>query len=149
MPIDWTHIGLLISCSALLVPVKRSAFLDMRPIAVDQLLEQMSDAILVIDKRLRVVDCNRAALANLGLMQAPLGHTLPVVLARFLGPDSPMDSAIAGRSHSCWRCFSKKAAATGSWSSCSRRCAITTGGSRRWERRTTHQALAGFSSGVI
>jgi len=100
MPIDWTHIGLLISCSALLVPVKRSAFLDMRPIAVDQLLEQMSDAILVIDKRLRVVDCNRAALANLGLMQAPLGHTLP-------------------------------------------------GGSRRWERRTTHQALAGFSSGVI
>ncbi len=88
MPVDWSYMGLLVSCSTILIAVKRRNFLDMRPIAVDQLLEQMTDAILVIDRHLRIVDCNRAALGDLGVTQAPLGLLLPDVLERFLGPDS-------------------------------------------------------------
>ena len=93
MPIDWTHLGLLISSSVLLIAVKRRDFLEVRPIAVDQLLEQMADAILVIDRQLRVVDCNRAALTDLGLVQAPLGQPLSAIMERLLGPDSPVESA--------------------------------------------------------
>jgi len=95
-PVDWSYLGLLLSSTVLLIAVKRRAFLEMRPIAVDQLLEQIADAILVIDARLRIVDCNQAARADLGTQAAPLGRPLPDVLVRLLEHDSPVDSADRG-----------------------------------------------------
>lgn len=84
--VDLTFLGMLAAVTILLYAVRRGSFLDVRPIAHDVLMDRMSDAILVIDAGLRVVDCNRAALVDLGLARLPLGRPLPEVLNGVLGP---------------------------------------------------------------
>jgi DNA-binding NarL/FixJ family response regulator/PAS domain-containing protein len=83
---DFTYLGMLASAVLMLLAVHRGSLLDLRPIAHDLLLEQLGEALLVVDAKLRVVDCNRAAVVDLGLARPPLGDALPGLLAPWLEP---------------------------------------------------------------
>ncbi|MBU6351990.1 MAG: response regulator transcription factor [Chloroflexi bacterium] len=92
---DFSYLGVLAGATLLLVAVKRGKFLKVRPIPLDRLMDQMSDAMLLINVDQRVVDCNRAALADLGLSELPFGQPLFDLLTQvqsagpLADPDTP------------------------------------------------------------
>lgn len=82
---DVTYLVILLSVSVILYAVKNRNFLAIRPVALSMLMEQMADAVLVIDADRRIVNCNRIALLDLGASASPLGQSLPQVLSSLLG----------------------------------------------------------------
>lgn len=89
---DFTYLGMLLGAVILLIATKRGRLLVMRPIPSTALLEQMTDAILVLNAELLVVDCNRAAWTDLGLAAMPRGRALSELLDSRLGSELPEDS---------------------------------------------------------
>jgi PAS domain S-box-containing protein len=63
---DLTPLGFALSGVAFTIGIARFQILDLIPAARDALIEQMSDAVVVLDERRRIVDVNPAALRLIG-----------------------------------------------------------------------------------
>ncbi len=60
-PYDFTPLGFLVTAFVFLVVLFRGRLLDIAPIARRTAMGEMHDAVVTLDERDRVVDCNRAA----------------------------------------------------------------------------------------
>jgi signal transduction histidine kinase len=85
-PVDPTPFGFTVSGVALAVGLFRYRLADIAPAARDTIIENMSDALFVLDDGDRVVDCNPAAqrFVGRGAIGLPIAQVLPVWSA-FIG----------------------------------------------------------------
>lgn len=83
--IDLTPIAFTVTGIGLAFAVFHYRLLDIAPIARDIVVDGMKDGMIVLDANRRIVDINRAAQQMIGLSgeQAPIGKTLPHVLAKW------------------------------------------------------------------
>jgi PAS domain S-box-containing protein len=90
---DLTPLGFALSGVAFAVGIARFQMLDLVPAARDAVIEHMSDAVIVLDDRRRIVDVNPAALRLAGISaNVALGRTIAELL-----PDA--DDLIARFTH--------------------------------------------------
>ncbi|MCU0492387.1 MAG: ATP-binding protein [Chloroflexaceae bacterium] len=90
---DLTPFGFLLSGMAMAWGIWRFRLLDLRPVAHDQVINQMADGLIVLDLMSRVVEINPAARALLGRSEAntiglPIGTVLadqPTLVERYRG----------------------------------------------------------------
>lgn len=78
--IDLTPVGFAVSGLVLWWTLWRFQMLDLVPVARHQVVESLADAVLVVDARGRLADCNPAARALLGASRAVIGWELARVL---------------------------------------------------------------------
>ncbi len=78
---DLTPFALAISGAILAWGVFRFHLFDLLPLAHSAIIDDLQDAIVVIDNRRRVLDMNRAALRLVGLSHSPIGRSIDEVLA--------------------------------------------------------------------
>ncbi|MBC7500176.1 MAG: diguanylate cyclase [Herminiimonas sp.] len=83
---DLTPLGLVISSAMIATALFRRGLLDLVPIARDAVVELMNDAVLVVDRKNRVVDLNPAAISLLRLEKTQaLGKPIAVAMAVWSG----------------------------------------------------------------
>ncbi len=79
---DMTALGFLLTCLLLSWSLLRFQMLDLMPVARDALIEGMSDGVLVLDDRNRIIDVNPATQRLLSLFGAsPIGRSAMEALA--------------------------------------------------------------------
>jgi PAS domain S-box-containing protein len=93
--VDVTPIAFTLSSLAIAVPLFRSRVGDIVPMARSVIVESMSDAVLVLDERLRVIDVNLVAAELVGLNAADM-IGLPLTEVWFDLPESLILSDVAG-----------------------------------------------------
>ena len=80
--VDITSIAFVISVAAIGWSLYRFRLMDVVPVARDTIIDNMDDAILVLDSRARILDINRAALnlLNRATRDGVIGHLVSEVL---------------------------------------------------------------------
>lgn len=78
---DFTPFVLAVSGVIMAWGVFRFQLFDLAPLAHTAIIDDLRDAILVIDDQRRVLDMNRVALQLVGLLRAPIGQSIDRVLA--------------------------------------------------------------------
>jgi PAS domain-containing protein len=74
--LDLTPVTLSATAFCLLASMRRMALFDVVPVARDQVVEYLTDGVLVLDRRGRLVDANPGARRWMGWEEAPLGMAL-------------------------------------------------------------------------
>ncbi|CAG0936856.1 two-component system, NarL family, sensor histidine kinase EvgS [Thermoflexales bacterium] len=79
--LDLTPFALAVAGVIMAVGIFRFQLFDLTPLVHSAIIDDLQDAILVIDDQGRILDMNRMALQLTGLTQAPIGQPLDRVLA--------------------------------------------------------------------
>ncbi|MGQ9613867.1 histidine kinase N-terminal 7TM domain-containing protein [Chloroflexus sp.] len=82
--VDLTPVAFALGGPAFTVAMQRYRALDLLPVAREMIVDQMPDAIIVLDMHDRIIDLNPAAQAILSLTIDALGHPLAHVAPRWL-----------------------------------------------------------------
>ncbi|MGQ9481825.1 histidine kinase N-terminal 7TM domain-containing protein [Chloroflexus sp.] len=82
--VDLTPVAFALGGLAFTVAMQRYRALDLLPVAREMIVDQMPDAIIVLDMHDRIIDLNPAAQAILSLTIGALGHPLAHVAPRWL-----------------------------------------------------------------
>jgi len=103
-PYDFTPLGFLATAFVFLVVLFRGRLLDIAPIARQTAMGEMHDAVVTLDERNRVVDCNRSARElfdppadYVGLAAASFFGSLADDILAWFGADPSAETTVSGQ----------------------------------------------------
>ncbi len=100
---NFSPIAYCVPALCFMAAIRQHGFLDLVPVARRTLVEEMADAMVVVDARSRVMDANAKACDLLGLSRPAIGTALPPgstlreALGSTLVPGSPQEIALEMR----------------------------------------------------
>ncbi len=100
---NFSPVAYCVPALCFMAAIRQHGFLDLVPVARRTLVEEMADAMVVVDAQCRIMDANGKACVILGLPVPAIGTTLPsgsslrVALESTLVPGAPQEIALETR----------------------------------------------------